>query len=63
MTTVDGNIETLSRAILGEAQAEIEELKGRSQSRADAILDRARAERGTSEGRHPREGAPGCSDG
>ena len=27
MTTVEGNIETLSRAILGEAQAEIEEVK------------------------------------
>jgi V/A-type H+/Na+-transporting ATPase subunit E len=42
-TTVDGNIETLSRAILGEAQAEIEDVRSAAQSRAEAILNRARA--------------------
>ncbi len=44
MTTVDGNIESLSRAILGEAQSEIEDLKSDLQARADTILARARAE-------------------
>ncbi|HET6845781.1 MAG TPA: V-type ATP synthase subunit E family protein [Anaerolineales bacterium] len=43
MTTVEGDIDTLSRAILGEAQAEIEELKGKSQAKADVILQRAKA--------------------
>lgn len=40
-TTVDGNIETLSKAILGEAQAEIEDVRAGSQSKADGILNRA----------------------
>ncbi len=44
MTTVDGNIESLSRAILGDAQSEIEDLKSESQAHADAILARARTE-------------------
>jgi vacuolar-type H+-ATPase subunit E/Vma4 len=43
MTTVEGNIDTLSRAIMGEAQAEIEDLKSNSQSKAEGILQRARA--------------------
>ena len=44
MSTVEGSIELLSRAILGEAQAEIEALKGRAQSEADAILQRAQGQ-------------------
>ena len=46
MSTVDGDIDALSRAIMGEAQAEIEELGGQSKSRADDILSRARDEAG-----------------
>lgn len=37
MTTVDGNIESLSRAILGEAQAEIEGIRDKAREQAEAI--------------------------
>jgi hypothetical protein len=32
MMTVDGSIEALTRAILGEAQLEMDDLRGRSQA-------------------------------
>src|SRR5574340_781555 len=42
MTTVEGNMDALSRAIMGEAQAEVEDLKSQSRSKADEILEGAR---------------------
>lgn len=41
MATVQGNVEALSRAILGEARAEIEDLMSRAQARAESIRQRA----------------------
>jgi V/A-type H+-transporting ATPase subunit E len=41
MSTVEGNIETLSQAIMGEARAETEELRQRALSKADSIRQRA----------------------
>jgi vacuolar-type H+-ATPase subunit E/Vma4 len=41
-TTLDGNVEILSRAILAEAEAEIEGVRSASQSQAEGILDRSR---------------------
>ncbi len=42
MASVDENIENLSRAILGEARGETEQVKVDAQSKADAIRQRAR---------------------
>jgi len=41
MGIVEGNIEALSRAILGEARTEIEDLKSRAQAQAASIRHRA----------------------
>ncbi len=41
MGTVEENLETLSRAIFGEARAETEHLKTEAQSKADGIRNRA----------------------
>ena len=60
MTTVEGNIETLSRAILGEAQAEIEDVRSRSQSQAEAILQRARDGADQQKAEILEQGTPGC---
>jgi vacuolar-type H+-ATPase subunit E/Vma4 len=44
MVTVDGNVEELALAIVGEARAEADELRAGAQTKADAIRKRATAE-------------------
>src|SRR5512135_2547180 len=41
MATVEGDIDALSRAIIGEARVETEDLKAQAQAKADAIRQRA----------------------
>jgi len=41
MSIVEGNIEALTQAIMGEARAETQELRSRAQAQADEILRRA----------------------